>query len=335
MTRPRTQAVMFHFHLNAFFSATWRSLVAAFFRGTVALCLCVTSVAQAGVYEDFFNYLQRNDVPAVKRLLQKGFDPNSTGPNGMVALHMAIMERAYNVAETLIQATGIQLDKRNLNDETPLMLAALRGHVDLSRLLLSKGADVNKPGWTALHYAASGEQTEIVRMLLDRFAYVDAEAPSGNTPLMMAVMYGPEANITLLLDSGADPTLRNNAGRTAMDLAEGIKRAGAVQLLRPAIVRWLDNETIEAARMKRVEEQIALEEAAEMVQEAQDGAASALRNLRAAYQLGQELQTQADAAAKNVMQVVDLAPLPPLAPPVQAAPAIGPARTLQPGTLAK
>ena len=327
---------MFHALLNAFFYASVRRLFAACWRGVALVCLSAASVAQAGVYEDFFNYVQRNDAPAVSRLLQRGFDPNSTGPSGMVALHMAIMERAFNVAETLVQAPGIQLDKRNLNDETPLMLAALRGHVDLSRLLLSKGADVNKPGWTALHYAASGEQTEIVRMLLDRFAYIDAEAPSGNTPLMMAVMYGPEVNITVLLEAGADPTLKNNAGRTAMDLAEGINRAGAVQLLRKATVRWRENEAIEAARMKRVEEQMALEEAAEMVQEAQEGAATALRNLQAAVVRGKALQAELDAAAKNVMQVVDLAPLPPLVPLAPlASPAMGPNRSLAPGTFAK
>jgi hypothetical protein len=309
-------------------------------RGLCAVTFLIGSlmvnVAFAGVYEDFFQSLQRNDSPAVSRLLQRGFDPNTTGPNGMVALHMAIMENAFGVAETLIRAPGIQLDKRNQNDETPLMLAALRGNIELSRLLLSRGADVNKPGWTALHYAASGEQTEIVRMLLDQYAYIDAEAPSGNTPLMMAVMYGPEANINVLLSAGADPTLKNNAGRTAMDLAEGINRTGAVNLLRTALVVWRENEAIEAARMKRVEAQMAQEEAAEQEQEARESAAAAARALQESAEQGRRLQVQAEAdraaASKNAIQVVDL---PPLIPGQAQSPVQGPFKPLLPGQLIK
>lgn len=283
--------------------------------GVLAMVFLLFSpVSKAGVYDDFFNALLRNDAPAVSRLIGRGFDPNTTGPSGVVALHLAIMERSYAVAETLIQARGIQVDKRNNTDETALMLAALRGHMDLCRLLLGRGADVNKPGWTALHYAASGEQTEIVKLLLDHFAYIDAEAPSGNTPLMMAVMYGPESTIALLLEAGADPTLKNNAGRTAMDLAEGIKRQGAINLLKPGITRWRENEALEAQRMKKVEAQMALEELAELREEAQEGAATAVKNLRAAAKEASDLDEQAKLAAQNAPQITELPPLPSVVP---------------------
>ena len=313
---------MFPSYLNFASRALGRRLAHLLFKGLIAMSLVTAGLAHAGVYEDFFNNLMRNDAPAVNRLLQRGFDPNTTGPTGMVALHMAIMERSFSVAETLIQARGIQLDKRNMNDETPLMLAALRGHIELCSLLLAKGADVNKPGWTALHYAASGEQTEILKMLLDHSAYIDAEAPSGNTPLMMAVMYGPESNITVLLEAGADPTLKNNAGRTALDLAQGVSRTGAVKLLLPAIAQWKENEVIEAARMKQLEEQMAQEEAEDQIREVGERAAAA------AIQASQAKAEQAE-ASNSAMKVVDLAPLLPQGQTV--APAKGPFRPVSPG----
>lgn len=307
--------------------ALWRHWALRFCKGGLLLGLATAGVAHAGVYEDFFGDLMRNDGPAINRLLQRGFDPNTIGPSGLPALHLAIMEQSFRVAETLVLARGIQLDKRNSNDETPLMLAALKGHVDLCRILLDKGADVNKPGWTALHYAASGEETEIVKMLLDRSAYIDAEAPTGNTPLMMAVMYGPEANISVLLEAGADPTLKNNAGRTAMDLADGIKRNGAVKLLTKGLKVWRENELREEERMKRVEAQMALDEEQDRVTEAQEGAAQAVQALKESARQGRELQAQADAqraaVVKNTIQVVDL---PPLVPGQAVVPAIGPFR---------
>ncbi|MCV4600843.1 ankyrin repeat domain-containing protein, partial [Escherichia coli] len=78
--------------------------------------------------------------------------------------------------------------------------------------LISRGADVNKTGWTPLHYAASQEDVRIVRLLLDHHAYIDAESPNKTTPLMMAARYGSEEIARHLLDEGADPTLRNERG---------------------------------------------------------------------------------------------------------------------------
>jgi hypothetical protein len=276
--------------------------------------------ANAGVYDDFFGYLLRNDAAAVARLVSNGFDPNTTGPTGHVALHMAIMERSFSVAEALIDAPGIQLDKRNLTDETPLMLAALRGHFELAKRLVDKGADVNKPGWTALHYAASGEYTDLVQLLLDHYAYIDAQSPTGNTPLMMAVLYGSEPTIQLLLRSGADPTVKNNAQRTALDLAVGVERASAVRLLQQGTQAWQIGLAAEAARMVEVQRQADLEEAKEkaeeMAKEAEQVKQAALRVLqsiadqRQAAQLPDATSKLLEPSRSGPIHIVDLPPIP-------------------------
>ena len=84
---------------------------------------------------------------------------------------------------------------------------------------LDKGAVVTRPGWTALHYAAAAGDEEIVRLLLEHHAYIDAESPSQITPLMIAAREGQDGAVKVLLQEGADATLKNNERLTAAQIA--------------------------------------------------------------------------------------------------------------------
>ncbi|HWJ94283.1 MAG TPA: ankyrin repeat domain-containing protein, partial [Telluria sp.] len=92
--------------------------------------------------------------------------------------------------------------------------------------LLAKGAQVNRNGWTALHYAAASGDDEIARILLQRGARVDSLSPPASgayTPLMMAAREGHDSTALMLIEQGANPTLKNTEGLDAVQLAE---RAG-------------------------------------------------------------------------------------------------------------
>jgi ankyrin repeat protein len=95
----------------------------------------------------------------------------------------------------------------------------LHGSVDTAILLMEKGAQVNRPGWTPLHYAAAGGSERMVDLLLDKHAFIDAESPNRSTPLMLAVRQKHEALARRLIAAGADPSLRNDAGMSAGDYA--------------------------------------------------------------------------------------------------------------------
>jgi ankyrin repeat protein len=115
------------------------------------------------------------------------------------------------------------------------MLASLKGYPELVKKLIMKGADVNKTGWTPLHYAATSGQLEIISLLLENNAYIDAESPNGSTPLMMAAMYGSPTVVKLLLQEGADPQLKNQQGLTALDFAQRGNRPDALKAIAAAI----------------------------------------------------------------------------------------------------
>jgi ankyrin repeat protein len=86
-----------------------------------------------------------------------------------------------------------------------------------------------------LHYAATGGHVEIIQLLLDESAYIDAESPNGSTPLMMAARYGNAKSVQLLLNEGADVQVKNQLGLTALDFAIQGKRLDAAKLLESAM----------------------------------------------------------------------------------------------------
>ena len=188
--------------------------------------------AWAGSYDDFFMAVRLDNPIAVRALLRRGFDPNTLDPNGTPALIKALEEKSYKVAEVLTEHAQIQPDLVSLRDENALMLAALRGQEDLIKRLLAKNAQVNKSGWTALHYAATGGHAAIAAVLVRAGADLDATSPNGSTPLMMAAMYGNSETVKLLLGAGADASLRNQLELSAEDFARMAGRDDSLRIIR-------------------------------------------------------------------------------------------------------
>ena len=134
----------------------------------------------------------------------------------------------------------------NVRDEygsTPLHKAASRGHVDIARLLLEYGADPNvrdEYGWTPLHNAAYRGHVDVVAHLLERGADPNIQNKDGSTPLHKAASRGHVDVVRLLLEHGADPTVKNKDGATPLDIAREGGYDGVVSLIEEFhIEEWL------------------------------------------------------------------------------------------------
>ena len=125
---------------------------------------------------------------------------------------------------------GVDIIHPRENGKTPLHLATDEGHPATVQLLLSYGADVDavdEDGNTSLHMLCSRNPeerssvdiaTQIYNALLSAHSQVNLQNKQGCTPLHLALDAHSVDLSTLLLQSGADPLLRNNEGDTAHDL---------------------------------------------------------------------------------------------------------------------
>jgi ankyrin repeat protein len=201
------------------------------FLPAIFLACAASFSASAGSIEDFRAAIDNNDARTISSLVARGFDANMPYENGNRALHFAALENAQSVLQALVKAPNIDLNAKNAVDETPLMLAVIRGHQAAAEALLAAGAPVNKPGWSPLHYAASTGNMDLVTLLLGKQAAVDAKSPNGTTPLMMAARHGHSETAKLLLNAGADILARNEQGMTARDFATRHERKDVAQML--------------------------------------------------------------------------------------------------------
>jgi ankyrin repeat protein len=196
------------------------------------------SLSNAGSYDDFFSAIHFDKPEVIEKLLARGFDPNTPNEKGIPGLMAALQSEAPKSAMVLAKHPKTIVEFQNKLGETPLMLAAIQNQLELARVLIDRGAEVNRKGWTPLHYASTRGHREMMRLLLDHDAYIDSEAANGTTPLMMAAYSAPPLAVKLLLEEGADPTLVNDGNASALDLAITSDHQQSVLYLRAFIEAW-------------------------------------------------------------------------------------------------
>jgi ankyrin repeat protein len=128
----------------------------------------------------------------VRLLIERDANINATGGWGNTALHSAAT-MGYEEVVALLLDTGAHANTRDRQGVTPIMLACDNDHLGVVKMLVQhiegQGLnDGNVDGWTALHHATRWGHDEVVRFLLL---------------------------------AGADPTIRDNRGRTPRALGEG------------------------------------------------------------------------------------------------------------------
>ena len=233
-----------------------------------------------------------NDTRLIKRLLAKKLDPNAADKQGETPLHRAASLDNFEAARALL-AAGSDPNARRDNGQTPLHDAA-GGNTELVKALIAKGADINArndAGETPLFYAAESMSPDAALLLIKKGAAIDEKNNAGWTPLALAAWNGNEITTRCLIEAGAcvtpilddgngllhlavdtdapsahdildmlvkaglDPSRRNKAGLTALDMAReqgSSKKIVALLEAAPAVFAAREQSLSKAAHNRNI-----------------------------------------------------------------------------------
>ena len=124
----------------------------------------------------------------------------------------------------------------NLKDEnglTALLFAGAKDRIDIVKLLLESGADINVKQGIALVEAERHGYTKLAKLLINSGADVNTKI-DGLTPLMIAANKGLCDVVKALIEKGADVNAKSNEGKTAKMYAEKEGHIDIVELLKEA-----------------------------------------------------------------------------------------------------
>jgi len=168
---------------------------------------------------------------SIKLLLSGGAKTTIGDADGNTPLHIAVLYRHHENLDEILRVNP-DIDATNTEGYTPLHLAVRRPDNEKAiELLLQQGADVNIPdpaGRNALLVSVGSNQKEYIELLVSKGIDIDSQDNDGNTalhyPLMNVLknkMYLPYSKeiVKIILEEGADPHIRNNGGKSPMDLA--------------------------------------------------------------------------------------------------------------------
>ncbi len=219
----------------------------------MALCLCamvggVSANAQKKVQQsminDFLAAADRNDVAALKQSLAEGVPVDTTDARGRTALLIATHANAIDAARLLIEA-GADVNARDDIDDSPYLYAGAEGRLDILKMTVAAGADlksVNRYGGTALIPAAHHGHPDVVRYLLTTDTDIDHINHLGWTALLETVILGDGGPVyqeiaTLLVEAGADVSIGDKQGVTALEHAKSRGFTEIVNILQVAANR--------------------------------------------------------------------------------------------------
>ena len=158
---------------------------------------------------------------AVKWFLEKGATVACENDVGWNTLHYAAQGGDTDII-SLIHTHLPNIESKTGNGYTPLMVAASRGELLAVKWFLEKGATVackDSIGWSMLHHAARGGDTDIISLIHTHLPNIDSKTREGDTPLMLAALCGKLYAVKWFLEKGATVACENDVGWNTLHYA--------------------------------------------------------------------------------------------------------------------
>lgn len=248
------------------FAVSYAVVMIVIFAGFFVYSILWTTVFTGGSGWTLLEAAEQNALPIAQQLLEEGTEADETIARTPL---LAATENGNIAMATLLLDHGANVNTDAYQGRTPILIATENEDAEMVALLLERGANVStvdQEGRSPLHIAIHADQPDIARMLLAGNPDPNVIKKNGNTQLLEAINHGyPDiarwliehgadvdvmrdddratalmaaayeddlASTQLLLEYGADPTLTNPDGETALDMADDEQ---IVALLRKAL----------------------------------------------------------------------------------------------------
>uniref|UniRef100_A0A3P8QLW8 Ankyrin repeat domain 6b n=1 Tax=Astatotilapia calliptera TaxID=8154 RepID=A0A3P8QLW8_ASTCA len=174
----------------------------------------------------------KGQVDSVVQLINKGAKVAVT-KYGRSPLHLAAYKGHIDVVRVLLKA-GCNLDIQDDGEQTALHRAAVVGNSDIINALIQESCALDrqdKDGNTALHEVSWHGFTQSVKLLVKAGANVYTKNKAGNTPLHLACQNGHAQSTKVLLLGGSRPDSKNHAGDTCLHVAARYNHLAVIRIL--------------------------------------------------------------------------------------------------------
>ena len=154
---------------------------------------------------------------------------------GMLNLTRDLIDRGADISAHLDEIPGNVYEPGRTGGITPFLAAARGGHVDVMKLLLSKGAnpdETSADGAGSVMFATRSLNIEAVRLLVEMGADVNATPANHPTALHIAIRFGKNRIVQYLADNGADFDFRDHNNRTPLQEAEFEAPISTIELMK-------------------------------------------------------------------------------------------------------
>ncbi|XP_021704250.1 kinase D-interacting substrate of 220 kDa isoform X4 [Aedes aegypti] len=171
-------------------------------------------------HRTLLQFLDSNDLAGLKSFLgTRQLQVDDRDDNATTVLMIASGRGATSFVKELI-ARGADVQAQDLDNWSALLFAAKAGHVDIVEILLDNGADIehrDMGGWTALMWGSYKGHTAVVSLLVQKGADVQAHGNYHLNPLLWAAGRGHTEIVKILVNTGgAKPNVGDKYGTTPL-----------------------------------------------------------------------------------------------------------------------